>query len=94
MRPTSGRRASLRGKWVQRGERALVDSTSPRRAEKVTSYSAVCLETGEGEALALDGYSSPEASVAFLQQLRAKSSELLVVFWDNSPTHGGDALRA
>jgi hypothetical protein len=26
----------LRGKWVQRGERALVDSTSPRRAEKVT----------------------------------------------------------
>ena len=30
--------ADLRGKWVQQGERALVDSTSPRRAEKVTSY--------------------------------------------------------
>jgi transposase len=83
----------LRGKWVQRGQPALVDSTSPRLAEKVTYYSAVCLETGEVEALALDGYSSPEASSAFLQQLRATSSEPLVVFWDNSPTHGGDPLR-
>ncbi|HLW01946.1 MAG TPA: IS630 family transposase [Ktedonobacterales bacterium] len=86
--------ADLRGKWVQRGERALVDSTSPRRAEKVTYYSAVCLETGEVEAMALDGYSSTEASVAFLQHLRAQSPEPLVIFWDNSPTHGGPALRA
>lgn len=84
----------LRGKWVQRGQRALVDSTSPRRAEKVTYYSAVCLETGEVEALALDGYSSTEASVTFLQQLRANSRVPLVVFWDNSPAHAGDALRA
>jgi transposase len=86
--------ADLRGKWVQRGQPALVDSVSPRRAEKVTYYSAICLETGEVEALALDGYSSTEASVTFLQQLRAKYRESLVVFWDNSPTHGGDALRA
>lgn len=86
--------ADLRGKWVQRGQPALVDSTSPRRAEKVTYYSAVCLETGEVEAMALDGYSSTEASVTFLQQLRANYREPLVVFWDNSPTHGGDALRA
>jgi hypothetical protein len=84
----------LRGKWVQRGQPALVDSKSPRRAEKVTYYSAVCLETGEVEALALDGYSSPGESRAFLQQLRAKSSEPVVVFWDTSPTHGGDVLRA
>ena len=56
------------GHWVQRGQPALVDSTSPRRAEKVTSYSAVCLETGEVEAMALDGHSSTEASVAFLHQ--------------------------
>ena len=86
--------ADLRGKWVQRGQAALVDSTSPRRAEKVTYYSAVCLETGEVEALALDGYSSTEASVAFLQLLRAKYADPLVIFWDNSPTHGGEALRA
>jgi transposase len=86
--------ADLRGKWVQRGQPALVDATSPRRAEKVTYYSAVCLESGEVEALALDGYSSTEASVAFLQQLRAKYPEPLVIFWDNSPTHGGPALRA
>ena len=38
--------ADLRGKWVLQGEPALVDSTSPRRGEKVSYYSAVCLETG------------------------------------------------
>ena len=86
--------ADLRDKWVQRGHPALVDSISPRLAEKVTYYSAICLETGEVEALALDGYSSTEASVAFLQQLRAEYPDPLVVFWENSPTHGGDALHA
>ena len=39
--------ADLRGKWVLKGEPALVDSTSPRRGEKASYYSAVCLETGE-----------------------------------------------
>ena len=39
--------AELRGKWVLKGEAALVDSTSPRRGEKASYYSAVCLETGE-----------------------------------------------
>ena len=41
--------ADLRGKWVLKGEPALVDSTSPRRGEKASYYSAVCLETGEVE---------------------------------------------
>ena len=41
--------AELRGKWVLRGQLALVDSTSPRRGEKASYYSAVCLETGEVE---------------------------------------------
>lgn len=84
--------ADLQGKWDQRGQPALVDSPSPRRAEEVTSYSAVCLETGEVEAL--DGSSRTEASVAFLQLLRAPCANPLVIFWDNSPTHGGEALRA
>ena len=35
--------AELRGKWVLRGEPALVDSTSPRYGEKASYYSAVCL---------------------------------------------------
>ena len=39
----------LRGKWVLKGEPALVDSTSLRRGEKASYYSAVCLETGEVE---------------------------------------------
>ena len=39
--------ADLRGKWVLKGEPALVDSTSPRWGEKVSYYSAVCLETGQ-----------------------------------------------
>ena len=41
--------AELRGKWVLRGEPALVDSSSPRYGEKASYYSAVCLETGEVE---------------------------------------------
>ena len=47
--------AELRGKWVLRGEPALVDSTSPRYGEKASYYSAVCLETGEVEWMELEG---------------------------------------
>jgi len=83
----------LRGKWVLRGEPALVDSTSPRWGEKVSYYSAVCLETGEVEAMELDGNSTAETSVAFLQQVRAHHPEPLVVIWDNGPAHSSDALR-
>ena len=52
--------AGLRGKWVLKGEPALVESTSPRRGEKASYYSAVCLETGEVEWMELDGNSTPE----------------------------------
>ena len=48
------------------GEPALVGSTSPRYGEKASYYSAVCLETGEVEAMELDGTSCAETSVAFL----------------------------
>ena len=41
--------AELRGKCMPKGEPALVDSTSPRRGEKASYYSAVCLDTGEVE---------------------------------------------
>jgi len=84
----------LRGKWVLRGQPALVDSTSPRWGEKASYYSAVCLETGQVEVMALDSYSSALTSVAFLPQLRAHHPEPLVVIWDNSPAHSGDPLRA
>jgi len=83
----------LRGKWVLKGEPALVDSTSPRYGEEASYYSAVCLETGEVEAMALDGTSCSETSVAFLKQLRAHHAEPLIVIWDNGPAHGGDAVR-
>ena len=86
--------ADLRGKWVLKGEPALVDSSSPRYGEKASYYSAVCLETGEVEAMELDGNSCAETSVAFLRQLRANHSEPLIVIWDNGPAHGGDAIRA
>jgi transposase len=84
----------LRGKWMLRGQPALVDSTSPRWGEKASYYSAVCLETGEVEVMELDGNSSAETSVTFLQQLRAQHPEPLIVIWDNSPAHSGDPLRA
>jgi transposase len=71
-----------------------VDSTSPRYGEKASYSSAVCLETGEVEAMELDGNSCAETSVAFLRRLRANHAEPLIVIWDNGPAHGSDAIRA
>jgi transposase len=85
--------AELAWQWTPRGEPAVVPSTSPRRAEKAAYYSAVCLETGTVEVMALTGTSSAATSVAFLQQLRAGHAEPLVVIWDNGPAHRGEALR-
>jgi transposase len=86
--------ADLRGKWVLKGEPALVDSSSPRWGEKASYYSAVCLETGEVDYQALDGTSSAETSVAFLRHLRARHDAPLIVIWDNGPAHSGEPLRA
>ena len=86
--------ADLRAKWVLKGEPALVDSTSSRRGEKASYYSAVCLETGEVEVMELGGNSNSATSAAFLKHLRARHNEPLTVIWDNSPAHRGDALRA
>ena len=86
--------ADLRGKWVLKGEPALVDSTSPRRGEKVSYYSAVCLETGDVAVMELEGNSNSVTSAAFLGQLRERYTEPLIVIWDNSPAHRGDAARA
>lgn len=86
--------ADLRGTWVLRGQPALVGSTSPRYGEKASYYSAVCLETGEVEALALEGNSCAETSAAFLRHLRARHVEPLIVIWDNGPAHGGEPIRA
>jgi transposase len=85
--------ADLHGKWVRKGCPALVDSTCPRWGEKASYSSAVCLETGEVEHMALEGTSSSATSTAFLKQLRANHPGPLVVIWDNGPAHGGDAIR-
>ena len=58
----------MRGKWVLKGELALVDSTSPRYGEKASYYSAVCLETGEVEWMELEENSNSATSAAFLGQ--------------------------
>jgi len=83
----------LRAKWVLRGEPALADSTSPRQGEKATYYSGVCLETGEVEAMRIDGNCTADTSAAFLRQLRDNHSEPLIVIWDNSPAHRGPKIR-
>jgi transposase len=85
--------ADLREKWVLRGHPALADSTSPRWGEKASYYSAVCLETGEVEVAELTGNSTAATSAAFLGQLRGNHPEPLVVIWDNSPAHRGEAIR-
>jgi transposase len=84
----------LRAMWVLRGEPALVNTSSPKFGEKATYYSAVCLETGEVEAMPVPGNTHAETSVAFLQQLRAKHPEPLIVIWDNGPAHHGPEIRA
>ncbi len=86
--------AELRGKWILKGEPALVDSTSPRRGEKASYYSAVCLETGEGEWMELEGNSNGESSVDFLEQLRRRHGGRLNVTWDNAAAHRGPAIRS
>ena len=85
--------AELRGKWVLKGEPALVDSTSPSYGEKASYYSAVCLETGEVEWMELEGNSNNGTSVAFLRQLRERHGAGLNVIWDNSPAHRGEPMR-
>ena len=85
--------AELRGKWVLKGEPALVDSTSPSYGEKASYYSAVCLETGEVEWMELEGNSNSETSAAFLGQLRERHGGRLNVIWDNAPAHRGDVVR-
>ena len=77
--------AELRGKWVLRGEPALVDSSSPRYGE-ASYYSAVCLETGEVEWMELEGNSNSGTSAAFLGQLRERHSGRLNVIWERRPT--------
>ena len=74
--------AGLRGKWVLKGEPALVDSTSPRRGEQASYYSAVCLETGEVAVMELEGNRNSTTSVAYLRQLRARHTEPLTVIGD------------
>ena len=85
--------ADLRGKWVLKGEVALVDSSSPRYGEKASYYSAVCLETGEVEWMELEGNSNAGTSEAFLRQLRERHPGPLTVIWDNAPAHRGEAVR-
>ncbi len=68
--------------------------TSPRYGEKASYYWAVCLETGDVEVMELDGNSTAETSVAFLQQVRAHPPEpLIIIICDNGPAHSGDPLR-
>ena len=85
--------AELRGKWVLRGEPALVDSSSPRYGEKASYYSAVCLETGEMEWMDLEGNSNSGTSAAFLGQLWERHGGRLNVIWGNAPAHRGEAVR-
>ena len=85
--------AELRGKWVVKGEPALVDSSSPRYGEKASYYSAVCLETGEVEWMELEGNSNSKTSAAFLRHLRERRLGPLNVIWDNAPAHRGESVR-
>lgn len=79
--------------WTPKGQPALVDSTSPKYGEKASFYSAVCLETGEVFAWELVGNSCAATSAQFLADLRQRYPGPLVVIWDNSSAHSGEAIR-
>ena len=83
----------LRAKWVLRGEPALVDTTSPRLGEKASYYSAICVETGQVEAMPVEGNTNAETTVAFLKQLCEQHLEPLIVIWDNGPAHRGPEIK-
>ena len=66
--------AELRGKWVLKGESALVDSNSPKYGEKASYYSAVCLETGESLPPRKRGWNGRSWRVTATQAPRLPSS--------------------
>jgi transposase len=83
----------LRGLWTPKGKPALVDSTSPKYGEKASYYSAVCLETGEVLAAELKGNSSAVTTRDFLLGMRTHYTGPLIIVWDNSSAHRGEAIR-
>lgn len=80
--------ADLRGKWVLKGEPALVDSTSPALLQKGPYYSVVCLETGEVATMEVEGNCTAATSLRFLRQLREQHAEPLIV-GPSAPWRGG-----
>ena len=58
-----------------------LDLASPRRGEKASYYSAVCLETGEVEWMELEGNSNARTSAAFLTQLKERHPGPLNANW-------------
>ena len=87
--------AELRGKWVLKGEPALVDSSSSGHGEKANYYTRRCAwRRGRWNGWNLEGNSNGESSVAFLEQLRERHGGRLNVIWDNAPAHRGPAMRS
>src|SRR5581483_6786642 len=50
-------------------------------------------ETGEVEAMPVEGNTNAQTSLAFLQQLRARHPGRLIIIWDNAPAHRGPEIR-
>jgi DDE superfamily endonuclease len=62
--------------------------------EKANYYSAVCLQTGDFDHMPVEGNTTAETSVVFLEQLHERHAEPLIVIWDNGPAHHGPEVRA
>ena len=72
--------ADLRGKWVLKGEPALVDR-QPALGRKGQLLFGGGLETGEVEWMELEGNSNSATSATFLRQLREQDAGPLTVIW-------------
>ena len=84
--------AELRGKWVLRGEPALVNSTSPRYGEKASYYSRYVWR--QARSIGWNGWQQQLWNLGCFPE--ATEGEAFRAFErdrDNAPAHRGEAMR-
>ena len=65
--------AKQRGTWALKGKSGLVETTRPRRDEKVSYYWAVCLETGDVKWMELEVNSNSGTSRTIAKSFASRS---------------------
>ena len=85
--------ADLRGKWVLRGEPALVDRPAPGWARRPPTTRRSAWRVARWRRWRWTENCTAETSAAFLPSCAPTIREPLIVIWDNGPAHRGQAIR-